>query len=70
MGEELKNLWRQDKVSSTDVKAFKKEAAIMIIFIVEKVSEKSHLNYYLVRTADVFDSVLMVSSTPHHLEVK
>ena len=68
--EELKNLWRQDKVSSTDVKAFKKEAAIMIIFIVEKVSEKSPFNYYSFRTADVFDSVLMVSSTPHLLQSK
>jgi len=33
--EELKNLQRQDKVSSTDVKAFEKAAAIMVISIVE-----------------------------------
>ena len=58
--EELKNLQRQDKVSSTNVKTFKKEVAIMIISIVEKMSEKSLLNYCLVRTADVFDPVLMV----------
>ena len=59
--EELKNLKRQDKVSWTNVKAFKKEAAIMIISIVEKISEKSPLSYCLVRTAD--DPVLMVSLT-------
>ena len=49
---------------------FKKEVAIMIISIVEKISEKSPLNYCLVRTADVFDPVLMVSSTPLHLRSK
>ena len=65
--EELKNLKRQDKVSSTNVKAFKKEAAITIISIVEKMSEKRPLNYCLVRTADVFDPVLMVSLTLLHL---
>ena len=68
--EELKNLQRQDKVSSTDVKAFEKEAAIMVISIVEKLSEKSPLNYCLVRTADAFDPVLMVSSTSLHLRNK
>jgi len=63
-------LQRQDKVSSTDVKAFEKEAAIMVISIVEKLSEKSPLNYCLVRTADAFDPVLMVSSTSLHLRNK
>ena len=67
---ELKHLQRQDKVSSTDVKAFEKEAAIMVIAIVEKLSEKSSLNYCLVRTADAFESVLMVSSTSLHLRSK
>ena len=42
----------------------------MIISIIEKMSEKSSLNYCLVRTADVFDPVLMVSSTPLHLRSK
>jgi len=68
--EELKNLQRQDKVSSTDVKAFEKEAAIMVISIVEKLSKKSPFNYCLVRTADAFDPVLMVSSTSLHLRSK
>ena len=62
--EELRNLKRQDEVSSTNVKAFKKEAAITIV---EKISEKSPLNYCLVRTADAFDPVLMVSLTLLHL---
>ena len=65
--EELKNLKRQDKVSSTNFKVFKKEAAITIISVVEKKSEKSPLNYCLVRTADVFDAILMVSLTLLHL---
>ena len=39
MDGELKNLKRQDKISLTNVKAFKK--AIMIISIVEKISEKA-----------------------------
>ena len=68
--EELKNLQRQDKVSSTDVKAFEKEAAVMVISIAEKLSEKSPFNYCLVRTADAFDQVLMVSSTSLHLRSK
>ena len=54
--EELKNLKRQDKV-----KAFKQEAAITIISIVEKMSEKA------LWTADVFNPVLMVSLTLLHL---
>ena len=70
MEEELKNLQRQDKVSSTDVKAFEKEAAIMVISIVQKLSEKNPLNYCLVRTADGFAPVLMVSSTSLHLRSK
>ena len=44
MEEELKKLERQDKVFSTNVKGFKKEAAITIISIIEKMSEKSPLN--------------------------
>ena len=44
-----------------DVKAFKKEAAAVIISIVEK------MIYCFVKTANVFDTVLMVSSTPIHL---
>jgi len=65
--EELQHLQWQDKVSSTDVKAFEKEAAIMVISIVQKLSEKNPLNYCLVRTADAFDPVLMVSSKSLHL---
>jgi len=42
----------------------------MVISIVEKLSEKSPLNYCLVRTADAFDPVLMVSSTSLHLRNK
>jgi len=68
--QELKNSQRQDKVSPTDVKAFEKEAAIMVISIVEKPSEKSPLNYCLVRTADAFDPVLMISSTSLYLRSK
>ena len=66
MEEEIKTLQWQNKVSSTDVKAFKKEAAVMIISIVEKMSEQSPLNC-LVWTADVFDPVLLASSTQLHL---
>ena len=40
------------------------------ISIVEIMSEKSPFNYCLVRTAAVFDLVLMVSSTPLHLRSK
>ena len=65
--EELRNLKRQDKVSSTNVKAFIKEAAITIISVFEKMSEKSPLNYCLVRSADVFDPVLIVSLALLHL---
>ena len=65
--EELKNLKQQDKVFLTNVKAFKNDATITIISIVEKMSEKSRLNYCLVRTADVFNPVLMVSLTLLHL---
>ena len=61
--EKFKNLQGQDK-------PFKKERAIMIISIVEIMSEKSPFNYCLVRTAAVFDLVLMVSSTPLHLRSK
>ena len=39
--EGLKSLQRQDKVSSTDVKAFEKEAAIMVISIVESCQKKA-----------------------------
>ena len=39
--EKLKNLKRQDKVSSTNVKAFEKEAPIMIISVVKKISEEA-----------------------------
>ena len=65
--EDLKILKRHYKVSSTNTKAFKKEAAITIISIVEKMSEKSPLNYCLVRTANAFYLVLMVSFTLLHL---
>ena len=68
--EELKNLQRQDKLSSADVKAFGKEAASMVISLVEKLSGKSPLNYCLVRTADAFDPVLMVFSTSLHFQSK
>ena len=64
--EELRNL---NKVSSTCAKAFKKEAAIVIISIVKSCQE-NYLSYCLVRTADVFDPGLMVSSTPLHLRSK
>ena len=42
----------------------------MVISILEKLSEKSPLNYCLVRTADPFDPVLMVSSKSLHLRSK
>ena len=65
--EEHKNLQQQDKVSSTDIKAFKQETAITIISIVKRMAEKNPSNYYLFRTADVFYPVLLVTFAPLHL---
>lgn len=52
--EQLKKLLHQDKVTSADVRSFKKEASSMVVAIVEKITEKSPLRFSMVRNGKFF----------------
>ena len=61
--ERLKNLERQDKITSADVRNFK-EASNMVVAIIEKIAEKSPLHFSVVRNANVFDPISMATLEP------
>ena len=65
--EQLKKLLHQDKVTSADVRSFKKEASSMVVAIMEKITEKSPLHFTVVKNANAFDLTSMTNLEPIEL---
>ena len=65
--EQLKKLLHQDKVTSADVRSFKKEASSMVLAIMEKITEKSPLHFTVVKNANAFDLTSMTNLEPIEL---
>ena len=65
--EQLKKLLYQDKVTSADVRSFKKEASSMVVAIMEKITEKSPLHFTVVKNANAFDLTSMTNLEPIEL---
>ena len=65
--EQLKKLLHQDKVTSADVRSFKKEASGMVVAIMEKITEKSPLHFTVVKNANAFDLTSMTNLEPIEL---
>ena len=65
--EQLKKLLHQDKVTSTDVRSFKKEPSSMVVDIMEKITEKSPLHFTVVKNANAFDLISMTNLEPTEL---
>ena len=65
--EQLKKLLHQDKVTSADVRSFKKEASSMVVAIMEKITEKSPLHFTVVKNANASDLISMTNLEPIEL---
>ena len=65
--EQLKKLLHQDKVTSADVRSFKKEASSMVVAIMEKITEKSPLHFTVVKNANASDLISMTNLEPNEL---